>query len=133
MIRAAGLAIFLAQPALACAVQESFFPPDIAALPVVVLADVAGYSRSVTGDGTLLLDVAEVWKGAAPDRVRALWQITMADLPPENWDGRPTRILAGLIPETEGDGFLLFVEMCGSAHLVEATEANLAAVKAALP
>lgn len=127
-----GLVLSSSGPALACAVHEAFYVEDIAGLPVVVLAEVAGYGRDGEGQGALRLAVTEVWKGEAPEEVTARWTVSLAEMPPETWDGRPAGVIAALVPAEDG-GFDLYVEPCGDAHLVEATAANLAAVKAALP
>lgn len=131
MIRAILVCLMTASPALACAVAEDFYPEDIARAQVVLLADVSGYTYE-RGAGTLTLDVAEVWKGEAPDRVTATWTESLAESPPEAWL-RPTRVIAAVRPQPAGGGFDLVVEICGAAYLIEATEANIAAVKGALP
>ncbi len=132
MIRAVLLSMMLTTPAMACAVRDEFFLADIASHPVVVLADVAGYAFDIREGGRLQLDVVEVWKGNAPDHLTAVWEHGMSDYPPADWDTLPTRIIAALSPG-DGDAFTLVVEICGTAHFVDATEANAAAVKAALP
>lgn len=131
MIRAVMLALLLPGTALACAVEEEFYVTDVARSPVVVLADVVGYGVR-QGANTLDLSVTEVWKGEAPAQVTVFWVETMAELPPETWD-RPFRIIAGLRPTDRAGEYDLVAPLCGSAHLVEATPANIAAVTSALP
>ena len=85
------LLMVLSQPADACAVAEPFAVADIALGPVVVVAEVTDYRIGNQG-GRLTLDVAEVWKGSAPGHLTARWTVRMAEIPPETWDGRRTRL-----------------------------------------
>jgi hypothetical protein len=132
MIRALALCLALVPaPVLACAVEEPFAITDIAEGPVVVVGDVSAYVRHGLNEGHFRLAVTEVLAGAAPDMMEARWPLLMAEFPPETW-GRPTRVVAAFYPPVEGSEYLLVVEMCGKAHLAEATGDNLAAVRGAL-
>lgn len=121
---ALGLAL-LPAPAIGCAVLSPFEVADIAAGPIVVVGDVSGFHQ-----GAFTLAVTEVLKGDAPARMPGTWPVT-ADGPPLIWD-RPTRVVAAFGPATDGL-FPLRGELCGRAHIAEATDTNLAAVRAALP
>jgi hypothetical protein len=132
MIRALALCLALVPaPVLACAVEEPFAITDIAEGPVVVVGDVSAYVRDGLNEGHFRLAVTEVLAGAGPDMMEARWPLLMAEFPPETWD-RPTRVVAAFYPPVEGSEYLLVVEMCGKAHLAEATGDNLAAVRGAL-
>ncbi len=122
------LLAMLATPAGACAVAEAFFVTDVAQGPVVVVADVTGYSLGQNG-GLLSMTVSEVWKGTAPAHLTARWGIALAEAPPATW-GRPRQVIAALTPV--GQGFDLVVQVCGQAHLVPDTPAARRDIRAAL-
>jgi hypothetical protein len=117
-----------ATPALPCALPEPFAVTDLAAGPIVVAATVTDY-KVVLGEGTLTLDITNVWKGTAPARLTARWQVRLAEPPPETWN-RPATVIAALTPADAG--FDLMVEMCGQAWLVPDTPKARAEIRGAL-
>jgi hypothetical protein len=112
----------------ACAVEEPFFPADLAFAPVVVVGTVAEYQRDQQGFvGTLQVQVAEVMKGDAPAALTLEWPATLSEWPPERWDRETDVILAARPPE--GDvGWQLAMETCGRVWLLPDTPENQAIV-----
>ena len=122
------LLAILATPAGACALPQRFALAHVAHGPVVVVANVTAY-RLNGGEGLLMLDVSEVWKGIAPDHLTVRWQVKLAEPPPDTWD-RSRAVIAALSPT--GQGFDLVVEICGSAWLVPDTPETRSIIRAAL-
>jgi hypothetical protein len=133
MIRALVLGLALAPSAVhACALGvKEFAIADLARDPIVVVGDVVAYAREGL-DAELVLDVTETLKGEAPARVTVQWKgVLLGGIPPETWDGFPSRVVGGLEPG-ESESLQLVSRACNSAHLVEATDGTIADAKAAL-
>lgn len=111
------LLLTLAGPAAACAVPQPFAVAHLASAPVVARVELIGWQFDPREGATLTLRPVERLKGDPGDEVHALWPILMAEQPPDRWTG-PSGLIVALQPGPDGR-FLLVVEMCGEAHLVE--------------